>query len=107
MKRFEIYWTQLDPAVGTEIQKTRPCVIISPDAMNDSRINRVIVAPLTSRLREYYPYRLRVEIADQTSDILLDQIRAVDKTRLGKKLGRLAAAEQAELIHLLSSMFAA
>lgn len=106
MKRFDVFWVQMDPAKGTEIQKTRPAVIISPNEMND-RIQRVIIAPLTSRLRQYYSYRLQVMLGDAVSDVLLDQIRAIDKLRLGKKLGRLQNEDQNRLVHLLQQLFAA
>jgi mRNA interferase MazF len=106
MKRFDVFWVQMDPAKGTEIQKTRPAVIISPDEMND-RIQRVIIAPLTSRIRPLYSYRLQVTVNKTASDVLLDQIRAVDKRRLSKQLDRLQLADQNNLIHLLQQLFAA
>jgi len=103
MKRADIYWAALDPTIGTEIQKTRPCVIISPDEMNRV-LPRVIVAPVTSTLRDL-PFRYRVRLGGQERNILLDQIRTLDKSRLTKKLDRLTDADQIGLFNLLQEMF--
>ena len=83
--RGEVYWVNLDPTVGTEIQKTRPALVVSPDDMN-AALPRVIVAPITSAGR---PMGCRPEVvfAGKNARILLDQIRSVDKQRLGKKMG--------------------
>lgn len=85
MKQYEIYLANLDPTIGHEIKKTRPCLIISPDEMNDS-IQTVIVAPMTTKS---HPYPTRVPLRFQESDgwIVLDQLRTLDKLRLVKKLG--------------------
>lgn len=83
MKRFDIYLINLDPTLGSEIQKTRPCVIISPDEMNDY-IKTVIVAPMTSK-GKLYPTRIRCNFQEKEGLIVLDQIRTVDKIRLVKK----------------------
>lgn len=85
VKRGEVYWVNLDPTVGTEINKTRPALVVSPDDMN-AVLPRVIVAPLTSKGQ---PLGCRPETTFQgrPARILLDQLRTVDKTRLGSKLG--------------------
>ncbi len=102
--QFEVYWVALDPTLGAEIKKTRPCVIISPDEMNQG-LRTVIVAPLTSTLRDY-PMRVRVDIAGKTSHIVLDQLRTVDKQRLHKPLGRLSKKETQQVRRILQAMFA-
>jgi len=88
--RGEVYWVNLDPNVGTEIQKTRPALVVSPDDMN-AALPRVIIAPITSAGQ---PMGCRPEVVFQTKSarILLDQLRCVDKLRLGKKMGRIEAA---------------
>lgn len=88
--RGEVYWVNLDPTIGTEIQKTRPALIVSPSDMN-AALPRVIIAPLTSAGR---PLGCRPEVVFQKKKarILLDQLRSVDKARLGKKMGKIDEA---------------
>ena len=88
VKRGEVYWVNLDPTIGTEIKKTRPALIVSPDDMNIS-LPRVIIAPLTSK-GQALGCRPVVEFNGQTARILLDQIRSVDKARLAGKMGEIA-----------------
>jgi mRNA interferase MazF len=104
IRRFDVFLVNLDPTVGSEIQKTRPCLIISPDEMNPS-IATVIVAPMTTRRRDY-PTRIACTFQDKEGQIVLDQIRTVDKTRLVRKLGQLSAAAQREVLAKLAEMFA-
>jgi mRNA interferase MazF len=104
VKRFEVYLVNLDPTVGNEIQKTRPCLIISPDEMN-STIATVIVAPMTTKGRDY-PSRVNCEFEGKAGQIVLDQIRTVDKRRLVKKLGKINATTQDEVLAILLEMFA-
>ena len=101
--RFDIWLVQLDPTRGSEIRKTRPCVVISPDEMN-RHIRTVIVAPMTSRRRDY---RTRVDAALQQKEgqVALDQIRTVDKSRLVQKLGRLPEAHARAVADVLVEMF--
>lgn len=87
LKRGEVYWVNLDPTLGTEIQKTRPALIVSPDDMNEA-LPRVIVAPLTSG-GQALGCRPELVFQKKSARILLDQLRCVDKHRLGKKLGRI------------------
>jgi mRNA interferase MazF len=103
IKRFEIHLVRLDPTVGSEIQKTRPCLVISPDEMNRF-IATVIVAPMTSKGRPY-PSRVPVKFKGKRGHIVLDQIRTVDKKRLVKRLGRIDKGTQAAVLSLLNEMF--
>ena len=90
ISQYEIYWVNLDPTIGREMKKTRPCVILSPDDMN-AFIGTVIVAPLTTTLRSY-PSRVKLVLNGKTSMIALDQIKTIDKARLQNKIGKLKAA---------------
>lgn len=98
--RFEVYLVRLDPTEGHEIRKTRPCVVISPDEMN-RHIGTVIVAPLTTKGRPY-PTRIPVRFQRKSGQAVLDQIRTVDKTRLGKISDKAAG----EVLAVLGEMFA-
>ena len=102
MKRFDVYLINLDPPMGREIKKTRPCLIISPDEMNEY-ISTVIVAPMTSRIKDY-PSRVTCTFQGTKGQIVLDQIRTVDKTRLIKKLGVIDDQSQYEVIQILQEM---
>lgn len=90
VKRGEVYWVNLDPTVGSEIRKTRPALVISPDDMN-AALPRVIVAPITSK-GQALGCRPEVKFAGKKARILLDQIRCVDKARLAGKMGEIDAA---------------
>ncbi|MFZ4666987.1 MAG: type II toxin-antitoxin system PemK/MazF family toxin [Prochlorotrichaceae cyanobacterium] len=103
VKRFDIFLVSLDPTIGSEIQKTRPCVIISPDEMN-RYIATVIVAPMTTKGREY-PTRVNCHFQGKDGQIVLDQIRTIDKTRLIKKLGELSQDERKMVLDILAEMF--
>ena len=104
VKRFEVYLINLDPTIGSEIQKTRPCLIISPDEIN-AHIATVIVAPMTTNGRDY-PTRVKCQFEGKEGQIVLDQIRTVDKIRLVKKLGKINASTQKEILVILMDMFA-
>jgi mRNA interferase MazF len=104
VKRFEVYLVNLDPTIGSEIQKTRPCLIISPDEMND-HIATVIVAPMTTKGRDY-PTRVNCQFEGKDGQIVLDQIQTVDKSWLVKKLGRISATARNEVLAVLMEMFA-
>jgi mRNA interferase MazF len=102
--RFEVYLVNLDPTVGSEIQKTRPCLVISPDEMNRF-IRTVIVAPMTSKGRSY-PTRVSCNFEGKEGQVVLDQIRTVDKTRLIKCLGTIDTPVQEEVLSGLAELFA-
>lgn len=103
--RFEVYLVRLNPTEGREIRKTRPCLIISPDEMN-RYIETVIIAPMTTRGRQY-PTRIPVRFQRKNGQIVLDQIRTVDKTRLVKRLGEIDEATAQKVLAVLNEMFAA
>ena len=104
VNRFDVYLTNLDPTVGSEIQKTRPCLIISPDEMN-RHIRTVIVAPMTTAGKDY-PTRVACNIKKKKEHIVLDQIRTIDKTRLIKNIGTLDSETQLKVISVLQRLFA-
>jgi len=104
VKRFDVYLINLDPTIGGEIQKTRPCLIISPDEMNRS-IRTVIVAPMTTKGISY-PTRVVCKFQGRQGQIVLDQIRTVDKTRLVRRLGKIDKQIQTEVLSILGEMFA-
>ncbi|MFZ0481753.1 MAG: type II toxin-antitoxin system PemK/MazF family toxin [Desulfobacterales bacterium] len=101
--RFDVYLTNLDPTVGSEIQKTRPCLVISPDEMN-KHIRTVIVAPMTTAGKDY-PTRVSCIFKRKKGQIVLDQIRTIDKTRLVKKLGTIDPETQLKVITTLQRLF--
>ena len=104
ISRFDVYLVSLDPTQGHEIRKTRPCVVISPDEMNH-HIGTVIVAPMTTKGRDY-PTRIPLTFQRKKGQIVLDQIRTVDKTRLVKRLGKLDTNTAAKTLGVLQEMFA-
>ena len=104
MKRYEIWYARLEPVEGSEIGKTRPCVIVSLDAMN-AVLPTLVVCPLTSKLHAGWRSRLRVTCAGKPAELCADQIRVPGKTRLTKKLGALTKTEAANLRSLLSEMY--
>lgn len=101
--RFEVHLVSLDPTVGHEIKKTRPCLIISPDEMNRN-ISTIIIAPMTTKGRAY-PTRVPCTFQQKSGQIVLDQIRTIDKARLAKKLGSIDKRTQEKVANLLVEMF--
>lgn len=104
IKRFGIYLVQLDPTVGYEIRKTRPCVVVSPDEMNTT-IATVIIAPMTTKGRDY-PTRVPCEFRGKNGWIVLDQLRTVDKSRMVKRLGAIDEKTRAAVVTTLAELFA-
>jgi mRNA interferase MazF len=102
--RFDVFLISLDPTQGCEINKTRPCLVISPDELN-SFIRTVIVAPMTTKGRGY-PTRIPIEFLNKNAQIVLDQIRTVDKSRLIKKLGKISDLEAEAVLDVLQRLFA-
>ncbi len=104
VKRFDVYLIALDPTKGSEIKKTRPCLVISPNEMN-RHIRTIIIAPMTSTIKNY-PTRVTSTFQKNRGQIVLDQIRTVDKQRLIKKLGTISSSAQDKTLNLLQEMFA-
>lgn len=102
--RFDAFLVDLDPTVGSEIRKTRPCVVISPNEMN-RHIATVIVAPMTTKGKAY-PTRVACQFQGRDGQIVLDQIRTIDKARLVEKLGQIEQEAQREVLDTLAEMFA-
>jgi len=102
-QRFEVWLVNLDPTQGSEINKTRPCVVISPDELN-RYLRTVTVAALTSAQRAY-PSRVGCQFQGKAGQVALDYIRSVDKTRLVKKLGKLTDAEAQAVCDKLVELF--
>ncbi|OFZ82908.1 MAG: transcriptional regulator [Bdellovibrionales bacterium RIFOXYD1_FULL_53_11] len=104
IKRFDVFLISLDPTQGSEIQKTRPCLVVSPDEMNQY-LHTIIIAPMTSRCREY-PTRIPCHQGGKEGEIVLDQLRTVDRGRLIKKLGSLDDRTRRAVLHGLAELFA-
>lgn len=104
MTRGDVHLVRLDPTLGSEIQKTRPCVIVSPDELN-AHLRTVIVAPMTSGGRAY-PWRIRCRFQKRAGYVVLDQLRTVNRERLVKRLGALSTATITEVLDGLQEMFA-
>jgi mRNA interferase MazF len=104
VSRFDIFLVNLDPAIGSEIKKTRPCLVISPDEMNHY-IRTVIVAPMTTKGRPY-PTRVPCRFKGKSGQVVLDQIRTIDKERLVKRVGRIDRRAAEAVLLVLSEMFA-
>jgi len=102
INRFDIVLVKLNPTIGSEIQKTRPCIIISPNEMN--ALKTVIVAPMTSKGFNFI-FRPKIKFEDKNGLILLDQIRAVDKTRIVKKIGEVEKKKSKEISKMLTEIF--
>ena len=104
MKRGEVWWVAFDPALGSEIQKTRPAIIVSNDSANRN-LKRVVVVPLTSNTARVFPGEARVSVAGEFCKAMSDQVMAADKLRLKEKLATLSKSdmlevEQAICVHL-------
>ena len=102
VKQYEIYWINLDPTIGSEIQKTRPGIVITPDEMNKN-IDTIIIAPLTTKSHNY-PTRLKTNIAEKECWVVIDQIRAIDKSRLNDKIGELNKNDIIKLKNIINEM---
>lgn len=104
VSRFDVLLVNLDPTIGSEIKKTRPCVIVSPDEMNN-HIRTVIAAPMTTKGRPY-PTRVTCKFKGRLGQVVLDQIRTIDKKRFVKKLGCIDHRTASKILSVLSEMFA-
>lgn len=100
--QYEVFLINLDPTIGHEIKKTRPCVVISPNEMNRN-IKTIVIAPMTTKSHDY-PTRVKVKFQSKNGWIILDQIRTVDKRRLVKKLGRITRSEIEKVKYVIKEM---
>jgi mRNA interferase MazF len=103
INRFEVYLVNLDPTVGKEIRKTRPCLVVSPDEINHT-LRTVIIAPLTTK-GHAYPTRIPCRFKGKSGRVVLDQLRTVDRARLIAKLGRIGGGTAAAVLNVLREMF--
>lgn len=103
IKQYQIILVNLDPTIGSEIKKTRPCVVISPDEMNN-HLRTVVIAPMTT-ISKNYPSRIEIKHDNKTGWIVLDQIRTIDKQRILKDLGKLSKPEIKEVKSILKETF--
>jgi mRNA interferase MazF len=102
--RFKVYLVNLDPTQGSEIKKKRPAVVISPDEMN-KHLATVIIAPMTTKTRAY-PTRVDLSFQSKKGQVVLEQIRTIDKTRLVKELGTLSTSTAKKVVEKIEEMFA-
>ncbi len=102
IQRYDIVLVKLNPTVGYEIQKTRPCIVISPDEMN--RLKTIIIVPLTSKGFDFI-FRPKIDFQEKKGLVLLDQIRAIDKSRIVKKIGKVETEKAKEISEVLVEMF--
>ncbi len=102
-KRFEIYWVNLDPTIGAEVKKMRPCVIISPDSMNQG-LHTVLIAPMTTTIKQW-PFRILISHNKTEGQIMLDQIRGISKKRLARPDGIVSTKSRNRILETLREMF--
>ena len=103
IEQYALYWVDLNPTKGAEINKTRPCVVISPSEMNE-HLRTVMISPITSKGRDRYPTRIKIIIDDVNGWIVLDQIRSIDKTRLCEKIGNLNSEDILNVKRIIKEM---
>ena len=104
IKRYEIYFADLNPTIGSEIKKVRPVVVISQDEMN-KYLETVVVCPLTSTVHPQWRTRLQIKCANKKAEIAVDQIRTISKQRLKKKIDELSKIKAAQLRKLITDMY--
>ena len=102
INQYEVYWISLDPSQGSEMAKTRPCVVVSPNEINHF-LRTVVIIPITSTLKNY-PWRVSCVISSKEGSIAADQVKVVDKNRIGAKIGALSKSEITELKLVLQKM---
>jgi mRNA interferase MazF len=103
LRQYEIFIINLDPTTGSEIRKTRPCVIISPNEMN-KYLRNVTIAPITSKSHDY-PTRVKIKLSERSNWVVLDQIRTIEKTRIVKKINKLSQQEIMKCKAVIKQMF--
>ena len=103
VSQFEVYWVDLNPTVGAEMQKIRPCVVVSPQELND-HLDTVIIVPITSAIHGY-PFRVGCRIMGRDGEMATDQIRTIDKRRLKNRIAMLSNEEKDAMQDVLRQMF--
>ena len=103
-KRYEIYFADLNPTIGSEISKIRPVVIISDDAMN-KYLATIVVCPITSKIHPAWRTRLQINCSDKQAEVAVDQIRTISKSRLKKKIDQLPDSEASQLRRIITAMY--
>ncbi len=106
VERYGIYRVNLDPVVGSEIAKTRPAAVLSDDGMNQN-LSTVVVCPITSRIHPRWPSRVMTKVRGKPAEVAVDQIRAIAKARLGKRIGALDDTAAATVRHVITEMYGA
>ena len=106
VSRFDICLVNLDPTYGSEIKKTRPCLIISPNEINKSKLNSVIIAPMTGTVWAQHPTRIDIQFQEKRGQIALEQIRTIDRRRILKVVGKAPKSTAAKVLGTLQIMFA-
>jgi len=104
IERYGVYWVNLDPVIGSEISKTRPATVVSDDSMNNA-LGTVVVCPITSRLHPRWPSRIQTKVDGMPAEIAVDQIRTVDRARLGDRIDHLDEVAASEIRHVITSMY--
>ncbi len=105
VQRYGLYWADLDPTRGSEITKSRPVLVVSPDAMNQ-RLQTVVVCPLTSQLHPLWASRVACDCDGRPSEVAVDQIRTISRSRLGSALGKLDATAAAQVRAVIHQLYA-
>lgn len=103
VQQFDIYWANLNPTIGSEIKKVRPCIIVSPDIMN-KLLNTVLVVPITSTIINW-PFRMTITSTGKVSSAACDHLRSISMERLSKRIGTLNQKEQNKILELLRTIF--
>jgi mRNA interferase MazF len=104
IKRYEIYFADLNPTIGSEIKKVRPVIVVSQDGMN-KYLKTIVVCPLTSKLHPHWRTRFQIKCADKNAEIAVDQIRTISKKRLKNKIDSLSDVKAAQLRKLITDMY--
>jgi len=104
IERYTVYWVNLDPVIGREIAKTRPAVVISDNAMNHN-LGTVVICPITSRLHPRWPSRIQTSLAGEPAEIAIDQIRTIDKSRIGDRIDSIDDAAATGIRHVVTAMY--
>ena len=104
IERYRVYWVNLNPVIGSEIAKTRPAVVVSDNSMN-KWLNTVVICPLSTRLHPRWPSRIPVQLDGQPAEIAVDQIRTIEKARIGQALEQLDTGAINDLRHIITTMY--